>query len=218
MQTQRIFIIINLDSYRTVKFNQKEDRYLRAGSLELEFENDQFQKKLRDKLKSDCVTYCTDSKKNLQSVEQYIQEHTFPELFFLPEELSRCWFFSELCPERLSFDRELEEEVRGLDRFLRSCDDINNCVFLNPIIAIPLQIMQKFPPQVIWSKKYHILPLNFDKIILETFVVQNLHRTRHFVTWKPRGKPRSGASLFPVFSPQTTAARGAVRRQSCVSS
>ena len=53
---------------------------------------------------------------------------TFPELLLLPEEFSRCWFFSPLYPERLSFDRELDvDEVRG-DRFLRpppSCEDIS---------------------------------------------------------------------------------------------
>ena len=60
--------------------------------------------------------------------QKYNYDRTFPKLFFLPEELSRYWLLSELCcPLRLSFDRELEEEVRGLDRFLRpalSWDDI----------------------------------------------------------------------------------------------
>ena len=58
---------------------------------------------------------------------QDLCSRTFPELFLLPEEFSRCWFLSALCPERLSFDRELEvDEVRG-DRFFRpplSCDDM----------------------------------------------------------------------------------------------
>ena len=34
---------------------------------------------------------------------------------------------------------------------------------------------------------------------MKEFVVQNHHRTRHFVTWKPRGKPRSGEAYSQSF-------------------
>lgn len=113
MQTQRIFIIINLDSYRTVKFNQKEDRYLRAGSLELEFENDQFQKNYVTSLKVTASHTAPTAKKTCKALSNISKNIPF----------QNCSSFQRNFLDVDSFLSYAQKGSRSIANWKKRCED-----------------------------------------------------------------------------------------------